>query len=83
MTAFHVQGGRASPAFELADEPDNFSLERVAWLIRLRWFALLGILVGPQVLGWARSDAPVKVLAVIGLAFLFAVITVPLQIWGG
>jgi signal transduction histidine kinase len=35
---------RESPAaFELADEPDNFSLERVAWLIRLRWFALLGI----------------------------------------
>jgi signal transduction histidine kinase len=29
--------------FELADEPDSFSLERVAWLIRLRWFALLGI----------------------------------------
>ncbi|MDB4976162.1 MAG: integral rane sensor signal transduction histidine kinase [Myxococcaceae bacterium] len=36
---------RESPAFELRDEPDNFSLERVAWLIRLRWFALLGILV--------------------------------------
>lgn len=34
---------RESPAFELGDEPDNFSLERVAWLIRLRWFALLGI----------------------------------------
>ena len=45
LTAFHVQGGRESPAFELADEPDNFSLERVAWLIRLRWFALLGIVV--------------------------------------
>ncbi|MET0284717.1 MAG: ATP-binding protein [Polyangiales bacterium] len=37
---------RESPAaFELADEPDNFSLERVAWLIRLRWFALLGIAI--------------------------------------
>jgi signal transduction histidine kinase len=34
---------RESPAFELADEPDNFSLERVAWLIRLRWFAIPGI----------------------------------------
>lgn len=34
---------RETPAFELGDEPDNFSLERVAWLIRLRWFALLGI----------------------------------------
>jgi C4-dicarboxylate-specific signal transduction histidine kinase len=40
-----LQSVRESPAFELADEPDNFSLERVAWLIRLRWFALLGILV--------------------------------------
>lgn len=34
---------RPSPAFDFGDEPDNFSLERVAWLIRLRWFALLGI----------------------------------------
>ncbi len=34
---------RESPSFDLGDEPDNFSLERVAWLIRLRWFALLGI----------------------------------------
>jgi Kef-type K+ transport system membrane component KefB len=31
---------------------------------------LLGIAVGPQVLGWAQVDAPVKVLSVIGLAFL-------------
>ncbi|HEY2223979.1 cation:proton antiporter [Actinomycetospora sp.] len=31
---------------------------------------LLGILIGPQVLGWAHADAPVEVLAVIGLAFL-------------
>ncbi|HVZ34669.1 MAG TPA: hypothetical protein VG963_19705, partial [Polyangiaceae bacterium] len=36
---------RESPSFELRDEPDNFSLERVAWLIRLRWFALLGIAI--------------------------------------
>lgn len=43
MTASSVHEGRESPAFELGDEPDNFSLERVAWLIRLRWFALLGI----------------------------------------
>lgn len=34
---------RESHAFELEEEPDNFSLERVAWLIRLRWVALLGI----------------------------------------
>jgi Kef-type K+ transport system membrane component KefB len=31
---------------------------------------LLGIVIGPQVLGWARADAPVAVLALIGLAFL-------------
>jgi Kef-type K+ transport system membrane component KefB len=31
---------------------------------------LLGILVGPQVLGWATNDEPVQVLALLGLAFL-------------
>jgi Kef-type K+ transport system membrane component KefB len=31
---------------------------------------LLGIAVGPQVLGWARADPPVTVLALVGLAFL-------------
>src|SRR5919206_3825700 len=31
---------------------------------------VLGILVGPQVLGWASNDEPVQVLALIGLAFL-------------
>jgi Kef-type K+ transport system membrane component KefB len=31
---------------------------------------LLGIVVGPQVLGWAKADEPVAVLALIGLAFL-------------
>ena len=31
---------------------------------------LLGILVGPQVLGWAELDRPVEVLSMIGLAFL-------------
>jgi Kef-type K+ transport system membrane component KefB len=31
---------------------------------------LLGILVGPQVLGWASMDEPVRVLSLIGLAFL-------------
>lgn len=31
---------------------------------------LLGILVGPQVLGWAEVDQPVEVLSIIGLAFL-------------
>jgi Kef-type K+ transport system membrane component KefB len=31
---------------------------------------LLGIVVGPQVLGWARVDEPVRVLALVGLAFL-------------
>lgn len=31
---------------------------------------LLGIAVGPQVLGWARTDTPVVVLSVVGLAFL-------------
>src|ERR1044071_4464353 len=31
---------------------------------------LLGIVVGPQVLGWASNDEPVAVLSLIGLAFL-------------
>src|SRR5262245_63268930 len=31
---------------------------------------LLGIVVGPQVLGWASNDEPVQVLSMIGLAFL-------------
>jgi Kef-type K+ transport system membrane component KefB len=31
---------------------------------------LLGIVVGPQVLGWARIDEPVRVLSLIGLSFL-------------
>jgi Kef-type K+ transport system membrane component KefB len=31
---------------------------------------LLGIVVGPQVLGWANADEPVALLALIGLAFL-------------
>src|ERR671939_813447 len=31
---------------------------------------LLGIVVGPQVLGWAANDEPVQVLGLIGLAFL-------------
>src|SRR5262245_27556789 len=31
---------------------------------------LLGIVVGPQALGWASDDEPVQVLSVIGLAFL-------------
>ena len=31
---------------------------------------LFGIIVGPQVLGWARVDEPVRVLSLIGLSFL-------------
>lgn len=31
---------------------------------------LLGIVIGPQVLGWANVDEPVRVLALVGLAFL-------------
>ena len=31
---------------------------------------LLGVLVGPQVLGWARPDDAVRVLSLVGLAFL-------------
>src|SRR5262245_9126243 len=31
---------------------------------------VLGIVVGPQVLGWARVDEPVRVLSLIGLSFL-------------
>jgi Kef-type K+ transport system membrane component KefB len=31
---------------------------------------LLGIVVGPQVLDWARRDEPVEVLSLVGLAFL-------------
>jgi Kef-type K+ transport system membrane component KefB len=31
---------------------------------------LLGIVIGPKVLGWAEVDEPVRVLALVGLAFL-------------
>ena len=31
---------------------------------------LLGVVVGPQVLGWARIDEPVRVLSLVGLSFL-------------
>lgn len=31
---------------------------------------VLGIVVGPQVLGWAKVDQPVQILSVVGLAFL-------------
>src|ERR671934_1628572 len=31
---------------------------------------LLGIVVGPQALGWAKADEPVRVLGLVGLAFL-------------
>jgi Kef-type K+ transport system membrane component KefB len=31
---------------------------------------LLGILIGPDVLGWAEVDEPVQVLALLGLAFV-------------
>jgi Kef-type K+ transport system membrane component KefB len=31
---------------------------------------LLGIVVGPQLLGWASADEPVRVLSIVGLAFL-------------
>jgi Kef-type K+ transport system membrane component KefB len=31
---------------------------------------LLGVVVGPQVLGWAEVDGPVEVLALLGLAYL-------------
>ena len=31
---------------------------------------VLGIIIGPSVLGWVKPDAPVSILALIGLAFL-------------
>jgi Kef-type K+ transport system membrane component KefB len=31
---------------------------------------VLGIVIGPQVLGWARLDQPVQILSLVGLAFL-------------
>ncbi|MDM7856413.1 cation:proton antiporter [Cellulomonas alba] len=31
---------------------------------------LLGVLIGPQVLGWASVDGPVRVLSLVGLSFL-------------
>lgn len=30
---------------------------------------LLGIVIGPSVLGWAKADEPVQVLALVGLSF--------------
>jgi Kef-type K+ transport system membrane component KefB len=31
---------------------------------------ILAILIGPEVLGWAHNDVPVRVLALVGLGFL-------------
>jgi Kef-type K+ transport system membrane component KefB len=31
---------------------------------------VLGIVIGPQVLGWAEVDEPVRILSLVGLAFL-------------
>ena len=31
---------------------------------------ILGIIIGPSVLGWAKADEPVQILALVGLAFL-------------
>jgi Kef-type K+ transport system membrane component KefB len=31
---------------------------------------VLGIIIGPSVLGWARADEPVQILSLVGLAFL-------------
>src|SRR5712691_7381523 len=31
---------------------------------------VLGIVIGPDVLGWAKADQPVQILSVVGLAFL-------------
>src|SRR5947207_14221071 len=41
--------------------------------IRLRAVVLeivLGIVIGPQVLGWVSIDTPIKVMSLLGLAFL-------------
>ena len=40
---------------------------------------LLGVLIGPQVLGWAAPDAPVKVLALVGLSFLLFLAGIELE----
>jgi Kef-type K+ transport system membrane component KefB len=32
---------------------------------------VLGIVIGPSGLGWVKPDAPVSILALVGLAFLF------------
>src|SRR5438094_294928 len=31
---------------------------------------VLGIIIGPDVLGWASADEPVRILSIVGLAFL-------------
>jgi Kef-type K+ transport system membrane component KefB len=33
---------------------------------------VLGIVIGPSVLGWAEPDLPVAILALVGLAFLLS-----------
>lgn len=41
---------------------------------------LLGIVVGPQVLGWAEVDEPVRLLALVGLAFLLFLSGIELEL---
>ncbi len=40
---------RHPASFELGEDPEAFTLARVGWLIRLRWFAILGIAVAALV----------------------------------
>ena len=34
---------------------------------------VLGILIGPSVLGWAKADEPVEIMSLIGLSFLLLI----------
>src|ERR671936_592949 len=34
---------------------------------------VLGILIGPSVLGWAKADEPVQIMSLIGLSFLLLI----------
>jgi signal transduction histidine kinase len=67
-----VTQAETRPSLALADEPEMFSVARLSWLIRLRWFALLGI-AGAAALAAAGAFPGVRWTLLVAAAALAAV----------
>src|SRR5258708_3780149 len=42
---------------------------------------VMGIVLGPSVLGWVKIDLPISILSVLGLAFLLFLLSCPWDAW--